>query len=174
MSWLQPLADSKPSTRTCWKKPSDTSPARRMSTPPIPHRPDRARISSIRCSRTFRNWITTPLPEINSAPRSDGGQTKRTTSSESWLISMALEIGNGLLDFLKIALMFNASIAGRKSSIPNSSKAHGYVIFNSDERGGQSCHETGIRARAEKLELHRQKPPRQDWEAMQREVAQPP
>lgn len=57
--------------------------------------------------------------------RSDGGPSKRTRNSSNSLINMEPEIGNVSQDFSNKEPTSNASIDGKKYSIPNSSKAHG-------------------------------------------------
>ena len=91
---------------------------------------------------------TNKLPQRRAPLRNIGGRPSRTSASNSWSRNSGLGIGKRLPLFWRDELTCSASIAGRKSSIPTSSRAPGYVSSHADSRRGPACAQTGLDSRA--------------------------
>lgn len=70
--------------------------------------------------------------------------------------------------------MCNVSTDGKKFWILNWLKAHGYILYHSDERIGRTSHEAGPGAWSQELELYRKEFAGSYREAMPITLAQSP
>ena len=111
-----PSSEAPPKTLTASPKLTRTA-----NTPPSPHFFDSRRNTPF---NKFYSHTNKP-PQRRAPPRNIGGRPSRTSASNSWSRNSGLRIGKRLPLFSRDELTCSASIAGRKSSTPSSSKVQG-------------------------------------------------